>query len=133
VILQGDSGLVAFNAATPSFDNSLIRCWSLLLPQGANGRLKSFHGDSVVIHQALAFRTNHGSIIDPARHASALQIFRGQAERIMRHHAADRCSLMAQLAWRQLQQESSMVSFASSQYRLQYLMSFATRQLHAGC
>jgi hypothetical protein len=48
------------------------------------------------------------------------------------NYAADRCSLMAQPAWRQLQ-ESSMVAPASSQYWLQYFLSFPTRQLHAGC
>ena len=50
----------------------------------------------------------------------------------MINYAAVRCSLMAQPAWRQLQ-ESSMVSLASSQYWLQYFMPLATRQLHAGC
>ena len=48
------------------------------------------------------------------------------------NYAAGRCSLMAQPAWRQLQ-ESSMVPPASSQYWLQYFLSFPTRQLHAGC
>jgi hypothetical protein len=50
----------------------------------------------------------------------------------MINYAAVRCSLMAQPAWRQLQ-ESSMVSLASSQYWLQYFVPLATRQLHAGC
>jgi hypothetical protein len=44
---------------------------------------------------------------------------------LQRNYAADNCSFRAQPACRQLQ-ESSMVSLASSQYGLQYLVPLPT-------
>jgi hypothetical protein len=112
MILQGVSNLVAIKTAAFSFDERAIKRWSLLLSQRGNRVPKGIHGGSVILGQALTLPTNHSSMRDSSE---------------MRPYAAGRCSLMAQPAWRQLQ-ETSMVSLESSQYWLQYFVPLATWQ-----